>query len=57
MTSQGYVIVTYYKTQRILVSIDEMMINLDEERDDGYEMNVNEEKCLSFLDKVKEVGA
>ena len=22
-----------------------------------YEMNVNEEKCLSFLDKVKEVGA
>ena len=22
-----------------------------------YEMDVNEEKCLSFLDKVKEVGA
>lgn len=22
-----------------------------------YEMNVNEEKCLSFLDKVKEIGA
>lgn len=36
MPSQGYVIVAYYKTQRILVPIDEMMINLAEERDDGY---------------------
>lgn len=34
--TQGYVVVTYYKTQRILVPITEMMIYLDEERDDGY---------------------
>ena len=36
MPSQGYVVVAYYKTQRILVPIDEMMINLVEERNDGY---------------------
>ena len=34
--TQGYVVVTYYKTQRILVPLTEMMIYLDEERDDGY---------------------
>ena len=39
MLSQGYVIVTYYKTQRILVPIGEMMINLDEEKADGYTEN------------------
>lgn len=34
--TQGYVVVTYYKTQRILVPMTEMMINLDEERGEGY---------------------
>ena len=50
MASQGYVIVTYYKTQRILVPIDEMMINLDEERDDGYTENERKLRaCNSML--------
>ena len=34
--TQGNVVVTYYKTQRIIVPMTEMMINLDEERGEGY---------------------
>ena len=34
--TQGYVVVTYYKTQRILVPMTEMMINLDTERGEEY---------------------
>lgn len=34
--TQGYVVVTYYKSQRILVPMTEMMINLDEERGTEY---------------------
>lgn len=34
--TQGYVVVTYYKEQRILVPMTEMMINLDDERGEGY---------------------
>jgi len=36
---EGHVVVTYYKEQRILVPMTEMMINLDEDRGDGYTLN------------------
>ena len=39
LQKEGYVVVTYYKTQRIVIPITEMMINLEEERDDGYTEN------------------
>jgi len=48
--TQGYVVVTYYKTQRILVPMTEMMIRLEENSSDEY--NITERlarACNSML--------
>ena len=46
----GKVVVTYYKNQRILVPLTEMMINVSEERSEGYTLSeILERVCNTML--------
>lgn len=46
---EGNVVVTYYKEQRILVPMTEMMINLSEERGDGYTLAERLERVCNTM--------
>ncbi len=46
---EGNVVVTYYKDQRILVPMTEMMINLSEERGDGYTLAERLERVCNTM--------
>lgn len=45
----GNVVVTYYKDQRILVPLTEMMINLSEERGEGYTLTERLERICNTM--------
>lgn len=45
----GNVVVTYYKDQRILVPMTEMMINLSEERGEGYTLSERLERVCNTM--------
>lgn len=45
----GHVVVTYYKDQRILVPLTEMMINLSEERGEGYTITERLERVCNTM--------
>lgn len=45
----GNVVVTYYKDQRILVPMTEMMINLSEERGEGYTISERLERICNTM--------
>ena len=45
----GNVVVTYYKDQRILVPMTEMMINLSEERGEGYTISERLERVCNTM--------